>query len=287
MLIDNRPKLLGVREILHEWIEWRSECIRREATFDIGKKEERLHLLRGLERILLDIDKAIAVIRLTETEKEVIPRLMEAFDIDEIQADYVAEIKLRHLNREYILKRIGDIETLEREIAELERLVKGRGRVREKIVRQLKDISKKYGRERKTRLIAPEEIDVPEEEELIPEYNTRRFLSEQGYVKKIALTSLRGNFEIRVKEDDRIIQEIESTNREEILFFTDKAQVYKLMAWEMEDYRPSQLGDYTPNLSIWMKTSLSSLFIQQRAFQWRIPVRVRKRKRCAGRCFTL
>ncbi|HHW93174.1 MAG TPA: topoisomerase IV [Clostridiaceae bacterium] len=248
VLIDNRPKLLGVREILHEWIEWRSECIRREATYDIGKKEERLHLLRGLERILLDIDKAIAVIRLTETEKDVIPRLMDAFDIDELQAEYVAEIKLRHLNREYILKRIRDIETLEREIAELERLVRGKGRVREKIVRQLKDIAKKYGRERKTRLIAPEEIDVPEEEELIPEYNTRLFLSEQGYVKKIALTSLRGNFEIRVKEDDHIIQEVDSTNREEILFFTDKAQVYKLMAWEMEDFRPSQLGDYTPNL---------------------------------------
>jgi len=248
VLIDNRPRLLGVREILNEWIEWRSECIRREATFDIGKKGERLHLLRGLERILLDIDKAIAVIRLTETEKEVVPRLMSAFDIDEIQAEYVAEIKLRHLNREYILKRIGDIETLEREIAELERLVRGRGRLRDKIVRQLKDISNKYGRERKTRLIAPEELDVPEEEDLVPDYNTRLFLSEQGYVKKIALTSLRGNFEIRVKEDDRIIQEIESTNREEIIFFTDKAQVYKMMAWELEDCRPSQLGDFTPNL---------------------------------------
>jgi len=147
-----------------------------------------------LERILLDIDKAIAVIRLTETEKEVVPRLMSAFDIDEIQAEYVAEIKLRHLNREYILKRIGDIETLEREIAELERLVRGRGRLRDKIVRQLKDISNKYGRERKTRLIAPEELDVPEEEDLVPDYNTRLFLSEQGYVKKIALTSLRGEF---------------------------------------------------------------------------------------------
>ncbi len=248
ILIGNQPKLLGVREILNEWIEWRSECIRREARFDMGKKRERLHLLRGLERILLDIDKAIAVIRLTETEKEVIPRLMEAFDIDEVQADYVAEIKLRHLNREYILKRIQDIEKIEKEIADLERLVKGRGRVREKIVQQLKEIIKKYGRERKTRLIAPDEIEVPEEEDLIPDYNTKLFLSKQGYFKKIALTSLRGNFEIRVKEDDRIIQEIESTNHDEVLFFTDKAQVYKMMAWELEDFRPSQLGEFTPNL---------------------------------------
>ncbi len=248
ILIGNQPRLLGIRAILNEWIEWRSECIRREARFDIGKKQERLHLLRGLERILLDIDKAIAVIRLTETEKEVVPRLMEVFELDEVQADYVAEIKLRHLNREYILNRIKDIEKIEKDIGELERLVRGRGRVREKIVHQLREIMAKYGRERKTRLIAPDEIEIPEEEDLIPDYNTRLFLSEQGYVKKIALTSLRGNFEIRVKDDDRIIQEIDSTNHAEILFFTDKARVYKLMAWELEDFRPSQLGAFTPNL---------------------------------------
>ena len=248
ILIDNKPRVMGVREILSEWVEWRSACIGREAVFDAEKKKAGLHLLRGLEKILLDIDKAIAVIRLTETEKEVIPRLMAAFDIDEIQAEHVAEIRLRQLNREYILKKVRDIEALEGEIEELERLAKSRTKIREKIVRQLKEVSKRYGRERKTRLIAPEEIEVPEEEELIPAYNTRVFLTEEGYVKKIPATSLRGNFEIRVKEGDRLIQELDSSNHSELLFFTDKAQVYKLMAWEIEDHRPSLLGEYTPNL---------------------------------------
>lgn len=248
VLIDNRPRVMGVRDLLLTWVEWRSECVRREARFDADKKRDQLHLLRGLETILLDIDKAIAVIRLTEKEKDVIPRLMQAFDIDEIQAEHVADIKLRHLNREYILKRIRDIEALEQEIDDLEALIKSRSRVRTKIIRQLEAVIERYGRERKTRLIAPEEIEVPEEEDLIPDYNTRVFLSEEGYVKKIALTSLRGNFDIRVKDGDRIVQEIESTNHAELLFFTDKAQVYKIMAWEIEDHRPSQLGEYTPNL---------------------------------------
>ncbi|HZK41848.1 MAG TPA: DNA gyrase subunit A, partial [Clostridia bacterium] len=248
ILIDNKPRVMGVREILTEWLEWRSGCIRREALFEAEKKRASLHLLRGLEKILLDIDKAIAVIRLTETEKEVVPRLMAAFDIDEIQAEHVAEIRLRQLNREYILKRVREIESLEESIEDLERLVKSRAKIREKIVSQLKDVGKRYGRERKTRLIAPEEIEVPEEEELIPAYNTRIFLSEEGYVKKIPATSLRGNFEIRVKEGDRLIQELDSSNHSELLFFTDRAQVYKLMAWEIEDHRPSLLGEYTPNL---------------------------------------
>ncbi len=248
ILIDNQPRVMGVREILSQWLEWRSGCIRREALFEAEKKRASLHLLRGLEKILLDIDKAIAVIRLTETEKEVVPRLMSAFDIDEIQAEHVAEIRLRQLNREYILKRVREIESLEEAIEGLERLVKSRAKIREKIISQLKDVGKRYGRERKTRLIAPEEIEVPEEEELIPAYNTRIFLSEEGYVKKIPATSLRGNFEIRVKEGDRLIQELDSSNHSELLFFTDRAQVYKLMAWEIEDHRPSLLGEYTPNL---------------------------------------
>ena len=248
ILVGNRPRVMGVRDILLEWVDWRGECIKREALFDAEKKGKSHHLLRGLERILLDIDKAIAVIRLTETEEEVLPRLMSAFDIDETQADYVAEIKLRHLNRAYILKRVRDIETLEKEIADLEQLAKSKAKIRDKIVRQLKEIAKKYGRERKTRLIAPEEIEIPEEEELIPAYNTRVYLSEEGYMKKLAATSLRGNFEIRFKEGDRLLQEMDSTNHSELLFFTNKAQVYKMMAWEIEDHRPSQLGEYTPNL---------------------------------------
>ncbi len=248
ILIGDKPRVMGVREILSEWLAWRSDCIRRETAFEAEKKRGTLHLLRGLEKILLDIDKAIAVIRLTETEKEVVPRLMEAFAIDEIQAEHVAEIRLRHLNREYILKRIRDVESLEKEISDLEKLGQSRARIRDLIVRQLKDIGKRYGRERRTRLIAPEEIEIPEEEELIPAYNTRLFLTEQGYFKKLPATSLRGNFEIRVKEGDRIVQELESSNHSELLFFTDKAQVYKLMAWEVEDHRPSLLGEYTPNL---------------------------------------
>lgn len=248
VLIDNKPRVLGVRQLLLEWIDWRGGCIRREAEFDAARKRSALHLLRGLERILLDIDKAIAVIRLTETEKEVVPRLMAAFDIDEKQAEHVAEIRLRHLNREYILKRVKDIQTLESEIDELEKLAASKARIREKIVRQLKDISKRYGQDRRTRLIAPEEIEIPEDEELIPAYNTRIYLTEEGYFKKLPATSLRGNFEIKVKEGDRLIQEMDSNNHAEILFFTDKAQVYKMMAWEIEDHRPSLLGEYAPNL---------------------------------------
>ena len=248
VLIRGKPRLMGVRQLLMEWLEWRGDCLRREAAFEAARKREGLHLLRGLEKILLDIDKAIAVIRLTETEKEVIPRLMDAFDIDDKQAEHVAEIRLRHLNREYILKRVRDIEQLEKEISQLDRLVKSRARIQDKIVRQLKDLAKNYGQERKTRLIAPEEIEIPEEEELIPAYNTRLFLTEEGYFKKLPATSLRGNFEIRVKEGDRLIQELDSSNHAELLFFTDRAQVYKLMAWEVEDHRPSLLGAYTPNL---------------------------------------
>ena len=248
VLIGNRPRLLGVRELLLEWVEWRSGCIRRETAFEAAKKRQVLHLLRGLEKILLDIDNAIAVTTPTETEQDAVPRLMTAFDIDEVQAEHVAEIRLRHLNREYIMKRIKDIEALENEIGELDRLAKSRARIRDKIIRQLKDVAKRYGQERKTRLIAPEEIEVPEEEELIPSYNTRLFLTEEGYFKKLPATSLRGNFEIRVKEGDRLIQQLDSSNHAELLFFTDKAQVYKMLAWEIEDHRPSLLGEYTPNL---------------------------------------
>ena len=248
VLINGQPKVLGVREILNEWILWRSGCIVREAKYDAARMRDRLHLLRGMEKILLDIDKAIAVIRLTESEKEVVPRLMQAFDIDEVQAENVADIKLRHLNRDYILKRLRDIDVLEKDIADLERLIGSKARIRNKIKAQLADVAKKYGRERKTELIEPDDIEIPEEEDLIPNYNTRLYLTQEGYVKKLALTSLRGNFEIKVKEGDKLIQEIESTNHSELFFFTDKAQVYKLKAWEIEDHRPSLLGEYSPNL---------------------------------------
>ncbi len=248
ILIDNKPRVMGVREILNEWIKWRMDCIRRETRFSLEKKRERLHILRGYEAILLDIDLAIQVIRNTEKEREVIPRLMKAFTIDKEQAEAVAEIKLRNLNREYIIRRLDDIMDLMVEIEDLEKLENSARRQRKLISDQLKDLSKKYGRERRTRLIDPDDIEVPEVTDLIPDYNIRIFLTEEGYFKKLALTSLRGNFDLKLKENDRIIIEEDATNQSELIFLTDKANAYKMMAWEIEDSRPSLLGEYTPNL---------------------------------------
>ncbi|NLC40868.1 MAG: topoisomerase IV, partial [Clostridiaceae bacterium] len=213
ILIDNKPRVMGVREILNEWIKWRMGCIRRETSFSLEKKRERLHILRGYEAILLDIDLAIQVIRNTEKERDVIPRLMKAFTIDKEQAEAVAEIKLRNLNREYIIRRLDDIKDLLVEIEDLEKLEKSARRQRKLISDQLKELSKKYGRERRTRLVDPDDIEVPEVTDLIPDYNIRIFLTEEGYFKKLALTSLRGNFELKLKENDRIIIEEEATNQ--------------------------------------------------------------------------
>ncbi len=248
LLIEGRPKTMGVAEILDSWISWRQNCVRREADFERQKKEEKLHLLRALETILLDIDKAIAVIRLTKKESEVIENLMASFSLDQSQAEYVAEIKLRHLNHEYILRRIDEIAALEEEIYELRSLVASTKKINGKISRQLQQIAKTYGRERLTNLVAPEKIAVLEEEDLIEDYNVRLFLTEEGYFKKLALTSLRGNFDLRLKEGDSIVQEIDSSNKSEIIFLTDKAQVYKMHLHEIEDHKPSFIGDYTPNL---------------------------------------
>ncbi len=248
ILIDGKPRTMGVYEILENWLKWRQECVVREANFERQKKEEKLHLLKALELILLDIDKAIAVIRLTKKESEVIDNLMSSFDIDKVQAEYVAEIKLRHLNREYILQRIDEIAALEEEIFELKSLAGSTRLINSKISKQLKDIAKTYGRERLTALIEPEDAPVLDEEDLIEDYNIRIFLTEEGYFKKLALTSLRGNFDLRLKEGDSIIQEFDTTNKAEIIFLTDKAQVYKIFAHEIEDHKPSFIGDYTPNL---------------------------------------
>lgn len=248
ILIDGKPRTMGVYEILENWLKWRQECVVREANFQRQKKEEKLHLLKALELILLDIDKAIAVIRLTKKESEVIDNLMSSFDIDKVQAEYVAEIKLRHLNREYILRRIDEIAALEEEIFELKRLAGSTRLINSKISKQLRDIAKAYGRERLTALIEPEDAPVLDEEDLIEDYNIRIFLTEEGYFKKLALTSLRGNFDLRLKEGDSIIQEFDTTNKAEIIFLTDKAQVYKIFAHEIEDHKPSFIGDYTPNL---------------------------------------
>ncbi|MDI9461407.1 MAG: DNA gyrase subunit A [Saccharofermentanales bacterium] len=248
ILVSGRPKTMGICEILDNWISWRQDCVRREANFDRQRKEEKLHLLKALELILLDIDKAISLIRLTKTESEVIPNLMSNFGIDKVQAEFVAEIKLRHLNREYILRRIDEIAELEAEIYELKSLADSTRKINSLIGAQLRDIAKDYGRERLTTLIEPEEVPVLKEEDLIDDYNIRLFLTEEGYFKKMALTSLRGNFELKLKEGDRIVQEIETTNKAEIIFVTNKAQVYKIFAHDIEDHKPSFIGDYTPNL---------------------------------------
>lgn len=248
ILIDNKPRTMGVREILNEWVKWRMSCIKRETAFSVEKKRQRLHILRGFEAILLDIDLAIQVIRNTEKERDVIPHLMATFTIDQEQAEAVAEIKLRNLNREHIIRRLDDIKKLSDEIEDLEKLQASSRRQKKLISDQLKAIAKKYGRERRSRLIDPEDIEIPEVTELIPDYNIRIFLTEEGYFKKLALTSLRGNFELMLKENDRIIIEEEATNQSELIFLTDKANAYKLMAWEIEDSRPSLLGEYTPNL---------------------------------------
>lgn len=247
-LLDGYPKVLGVREILKEWILWRRTCLRNELQFDIDHKSDQLHILKGLELILLDIDKAIRIVRETEKDDQVLISLMKGFKIDEVQADAVAEIKLRQLNQEYILRRIKDIQNLESEINRLEKIVKSNKRLDKEIQKQLKDVAKKYGRERLTQLVDAEEVVIPDEEEFIEDYNLKVFFTADGYLKKMALTSLRSAGELKIKAKDRIIQEIEATNKSDVLFFTNKGQVHKMRLFELEDHKPSEFGEYTPNL---------------------------------------
>lgn len=244
VLIAGVPRVLGVKEILNEWIAFRIECIRRRTYFDLNKKKDKLHLLKGLKVILLDIDKAVKIVRETEEESEVVPNLMIGFGIDEIQAEYVAEIKLRHLNKEYILKRIDDIENLEKDIAELEAILASKQRVKTIIVKELKNVAEKYGKPRKSMLL----YNVSESEETfveeISDYPVNLFFSKEGYFKKITPQSLRMSSEQKLKEGDEMIQHFESTNTAEILFFTNKCQVYKTKACEFSDTKASVLGEY-------------------------------------------
>lgn len=246
ILINGMPKVMGVKEILNEWSAFRIECIRRRTTFDMKKKKEKLHLLKGLSKILLDIDKAIKIVRETEEEAEVIPNLMIGFGIDKIQADYVAEIKLRHLNREYILKRTEEIEHLKDEIAEMEEILASPRRIKNIIIDELKDVIKKYSKPRKTLILYVEETVVLDEEEDVPDYPVNVFLTEHGYFKKVTPQSLRMSGEHKLKEDDKISYHIETTNNTDILFFTDKCQVYKSRVSDFEDTKVSLLGDYIP-----------------------------------------
>ncbi len=248
ILISGSPKVLGIRSILKEWVAFRMGCIKRQTTFDIEKKEEKLHLLFGLRKILLDIDKAIAIIRNTENDAMVVPNLMEGFDIDRVQAEFIAEIKLRNLNREYILDKVGEVETLQKEIADLKDVLASDKRIKKIIVKQLGEVAKKFGQPRKTEIILETHIEEITQEHMIEDYNLKLFLTEQNYLKKIPLVSLRANPEHKLKDDDVITLEVETHNKAELLLFSDKQTVYKLRVYEIPDCKASSLGEYLTNL---------------------------------------
>ena len=247
ILIAGMPRVMGIAEILEEWTAWRTDCVKRRIFFQIQKKEDRLHLLKGLERILLDIDKAIRIIRETELESEVIPNLMIGFGIDEIQANYVAEIKLRNINKEYILKQTKAIDELEKEIADLRATLNSSRKLQNVIIKELQAVASKYGQPRKTEIIYNIDEIVPEvEEETVPDYPVTVFVSKEGYLKKITAQSLRMSGEQKFKEGDSLAFSCESSNRGEILVFTDKFQCYKSRLSDFVDGKASQLGDYLP-----------------------------------------
>ena len=246
ILVSGNPKVMGVREIIDEWSAWRIECIRRKLFFDIARKKEKLHLLKGLARILLDIDKAIRIIRETELEDDVVPNLMVGFGIDKVQAEFVAEIKLRNINREYILKRTNETSSLENEIEELENTVNNRRKIKAIIIDELKQISKKYAQDRKTGIVYADEIEEFSEEDQTEDYPVTLFLSKEGYFKKITAQSLRMSSEQKFKDGDALLKSFEATNRSELLILTDRQQIYKAKVSDFEDTKASVLGTYLP-----------------------------------------
>lgn len=249
VLIGGTPQVLGVKDLLLEWIAFRTEAVRRRVYFDLAKAQKKLHLLQGLEKILLDIDKAIKIVRETAEESEVVPNLMIGFGIDEVQAEYVAEIKLRHLNREYIMKRLQDVEDLKAEIAEMEDTLASKNKIKKILINELKEVSEKYGKPRKSEIIYASEIEEDEPEETVVEdYTVTLFFSKAGYFKKITPQSLRMSGEQKLKENDVMSQVIESSNAKELLFFTDKCQVYKSKVSDFADSKASVLGDYVPTV---------------------------------------
>lgn len=247
VLIAGNPRVMGVGELLDEWIAFRRECVRRGIFFDLGKKKEKLHLLKGLRKILLDIDKAVRIVRETEEEKEVIPNLMIGFGIDAVQAEYVAEIKLRHLNREYILKRTEEIEKLLADIEEMEAILGDSKKVDKLIISQLNSVIKEFGQERRSEILYVTEEAVSEPEEEIADYPVKLFFTKEGYFKKITPQSYRMSSEHKFKEGDEIVQELDSQNNVHLLFFTNQGQVYKSRANEFDDTKASVLGDYIPS----------------------------------------
>ena len=249
VLIKNRPMVLGVKDILKYWIEFRMDCIRNGIRYDIEKKSEKLHLLTGLKKILLDIDKAVSIVRHTERDEDVVPNLMDGFDIDRVQAEYVADIKLRYLNREYILNRTAEIEKLMEELDELNATLSSDKAVKKLIATQLKQIAKKYGQPRKTELIDGEGLDVYKEDDHVDDYAVTVFFTRENYFKKVSAVSLRSTTsEHKLKDDDEILQTIETTNVSELLFFSDKCSVYKMKTYDMPDSKVSAMGEYLPGI---------------------------------------
>ena len=246
ILIAGMPRVMGVGEILDEWTAWRTDCVKRRIFFQIQKKEDRLHLLKGLERILLDIDKAIAIIRETELENEVVPNLMIGFGIDEIQANYVAEIKLRNINKEYILKQTCAIDDLEGEIADLRDTLNSPRKLKNVIIKELQAVADKFGQPRRTEILYDAQETAPEEEDDVPDYGVTVFVSKEGYLKKMTAQSLRMSGEQKFKEGDSLSFSQETTNRAEFLVFTDRYQCYKSRLSDFDDGKASQLGDYLP-----------------------------------------
>jgi len=245
VLVDGVPRVLGVRDLLREWTAFRVQCVRRRTAFELKSLQEKLHLLRGMQAILLDIDKAVAIVRRTEEESEVVPNLMIGFGIDRVQAEYVAEIKLRHLNREYILKRTQEVAKLEKEIGNLRKILGSDAEIRKIILSELETVARKYGKPRRSMLIYEEEREEPPEEE-VPEYPVHLFFTRDGYFKKITPQSLRMSGEQKLKEGDAVARHLESTNGAELLFFTDRCAVYKARAADFPDTKASVLGEYIP-----------------------------------------
>ena len=246
VLVDGSPKQLGIKEILTEWIKFRTSCLTREFTFDLEKKQKRLHLLLGLGKILLDIDKAVKIVRETEKDDEVVPNLMVGFNVDKDQAEYIADIKLRHLNREYIMNRLSDIDNLQAEIADIKALLGDELKMKSFMIKQLGDVKKKYGKPRKSEVISSENVKEFSKEMMIEDYQAWLFFTKDGYLKKITQQSLRGNSEQKIKEDDEIIYEAEISNKDEVVFFTDKAQLYFAKMSDFELSKASELGVYVP-----------------------------------------
>ena len=247
LLINGNPRVMGVRDIIDEWLNWRRQCVSRELAFELDKKKSRLHLLEGLEKILLDIDKAIAIIRNTELEEDVVPNLMKGFDIDKVQAEYVAEIKLRNINKQYILNRTADKENLEKDIAEIEDILGKPNRINTLISKKLKEVADKYGKPRKTELVMAEHVEVYVPDQAIPDYQVHLMLTRHGYLKKFTPNALKRSDEIKIKDDDEIFLSVDAMNKSDILFFSDKCNVYKSKTYEFPDNKVSDFGSFLTN----------------------------------------